>query len=127
MLKEKKYLKLKKLKNGYEYKGSNDAALETLNYFLDDCYGAINSFKKWINDPAIERFGGNVTSLEKEGDKIIITLEFVDNEKKYENAFKTTIEELIRIMDHWEELNKQMPEEIIITQYDNTVILERKN
>ena len=123
MLETKKYLKLKRLKNGYEYKGSNDAGLETLNYFLDDCHHA-TSFKEWINDSAIEKFGGNVTTLTKKGDKIIITLEFVDDEKE---AFETTIEELIRIMDHWKELCKKMPKEILITQCDNTVILEGKD
>ena len=123
MLETKKYLKLKRLRNGYEYKGSNDAGLETLNYFLDDCHRA-TSFKEWINDSAIEKFGGNVTTLTKEGDKIIITLEFIDDEEK---AFETTIEKLICIMDQWKELYKKMPEEIIMTRYDDTVFLEGKD
>ncbi len=125
MLETKKYLKLKRLRNGYEYKGSNDAGLETLNYFLDDCHAATDSFKEWMHDPAIKMFGGNVTTLIKEGDKIIITLEFIDDDE--EVAFETTIEELIRIMDRWNELYKKMPEEIIMTRYDDTVILEGKN
>ncbi|MGB8366824.1 MAG: hypothetical protein WCD44_00545 [Candidatus Babeliales bacterium] len=124
---ETKYLKLQKLKNGYEYKESNDAALETLNYFLDDCHAATNSFKKWMYDPAIEIFGGNVTTVEKEGEKIIITLEFVENEKKYDYSFETTREKLIDIMDRWNELYKKMPEKIIITRYNDAIILEGKN
>ena len=128
MLKTKKYLKLKKSGRSYDYEGSNDTALTTLYFFLDDFYYySVSEFKKLINNPAIEDGGGNETHWEKEGSKIIITLDFLDDEKIYENAFETTIEELIRILDHWDKLRKKMPEKIIMTRYDGTVILEGKD
>ena len=120
MLKVKKYLKLKKLGKRYEYEGSNDAVLFALYMFLDECYSA--TLRKLINDPNVKRGGMNETHWRKEDNKIIIT--FLAEE---ENAFETTIEELIRILNHWDKLRKKMPKEIVITRYDDTVILEEKN
>jgi len=128
MFKAKKYLKLKKSGGRYEFKGSNDAQLSTLYFFLEDFYYySVIEFKKLINDPAVEDGGGNETHWEKEGDKIIITLDFLDNEKIYENAFETTTEELIRILDSWEELCKKMSEEILMIRQGRAVVLEGKN
>ena len=120
MLKTKKYLKLKKSGNRYSYEASNDTGLNTLYFFLDDCCRCVNKFRKLINDPTQSRGGGNVTFWEKEGDKIIITLDFLDDDEKYNNAFESTIEELNCIMDQWEELLKKMPEEIIMIR-DNAI------
>ncbi len=125
MLKTKKYLKLKKIKNGYRCVEFSDQVLITLYMFLDDycCFKIL--FREYINDPAIEKGGGNITHWEKEENKIIITFDLDDD--PYKDAFETTIEELIRILDHWDELSKKMPEKIIMTRYDDTVILEGKD
>jgi hypothetical protein len=120
MLKTKKYLKLKKSGNRYSYEGTNDAKLSTLYFFLDDCCRYVDRFRKSINDPIQTIGGGNVTCWEKEGDKVIITLDFLEYDEKYENAFEATLEELNCIIDQWEELLKKMPEEIILIR-DNTI------
>jgi len=129
MLKSKKYLKLRKSGKRYEDVESNDAALITLYYFLDDCCRCISTFKELINDPTQEGGGGNATFWEREGNKIIITLQWRDDENPYKDAFEATIEELNCILDQWEELLKKMPEEIIMIrdnmiQNDSPVILE---
>jgi len=99
MLKTKKYLKLKKSGNSYEYAETNDDGLGTLSYFLDDCHRSVNRFKELINDSTTEKFGGNVTFLEKEGNKITIILDFLGDKERYKDAFEATIERLICIMD----------------------------
>jgi len=129
MLKTKKYLKLKKSGNSYEYVETNDAGLGTLSYFLDDCHRSVGRFKELVNDPAQAIAGGNTTLWEKEGNKIIITLQWRDDDDPYKDAFEATIEELNCILDQWEELLKKMPEEIIMIrdnmiQNDSPVILE---
>ena len=125
MPKTKKYLKLKKIKNGYRCVKFNDQVLITLYMFLDDycCFKIL--FRECINNPAIEKGGGNITHWEKEKNKIIITFDLDDN--PYKDAFETTIEELIRILNHWDELHKKMPKKITMTRYDDTVILEGKD
>ena len=123
----KKYLKLKKEGRRYEFKESNDAVLSTLYFFLEDSCRCVGKFKELINDPTQERGGGNVTLWEKKGNKITITLDFLDD--PYEDAFEVTIEKLNCILDQWEELLTKMPEEIIIVrddiiESDSPVILE---
>ena len=128
MLKSKKYLKLKKSGNSYEYVKTNDAGLGTLYVFLDECWHfGVSTFRELINDPAQEGGGGNEVMWEREGNKIIITLQYQDD--PYKDAFEATIEELNCILDQWEELLKKMPEEIIMIrddmiQNDSPVILE---
>ncbi|MGB8366822.1 MAG: hypothetical protein WCD44_00535, partial [Candidatus Babeliales bacterium] len=99
----------------------NDTGLDTLYFFLEDCrcFG-VNKFRELINDPGQIRGGGNVMQWEKEEDKIIIILDFLEYDEKYENAFEATLEELNCIIDQWEELLKKMPEEIVLIR-DNTI------
>ncbi|MGB8366766.1 MAG: hypothetical protein WCD44_00250, partial [Candidatus Babeliales bacterium] len=84
MLKAKKYLKLKKIKNKYRSVKTNDAVLGTLYMFLDECYSI--KLRKLLNDPNVTRGGMNETQWRKEGSKIIIT--FLAEE---ENAFEATL------------------------------------
>jgi len=125
MLKAKKYLKLKKIRDGYKCVEFSDQVLTTLYMFLDDYYCFTSAFRELINDPTIEEFGGNITSLEKKGDRVVIIFDLDDD--PYKDAFETSIEELIRILNHWDELHKKMPKEIIMTRYDSMVFLEGKN
>jgi hypothetical protein len=118
MLKAKKYLILKKSGNRYKYIDTNDNGLGTLYIFLDDCCRYVDRFRKSINDSTQTGGGGNETSWTREGNKVIITPDFVDN--SYEHAFEATLEELNCIMDQWEELLKKMPEEIVLIR-DNTI------
>ena len=130
MISKKRYVKIKKNSNGrYIYEESNDDSLSTLSFFLRNDYGCDReySLKKWINNFTMEVYGGNSTSLEKEGDKIIITLDLLDDEEVYKKAFETTIEELSSILDQWNKLCKKMPKQIIITRYKDKVFLEGKD
>ena len=129
MIETEKNLRLKKLRNGYAYEESNDAALGALYHFLTGDYGYENnsSFREWINDPNQIDTASNSTFLEKEGDNIIIGIIFLDDEEAHEKALLITVEGLNGILDKWEELCKKMPEEIIMIRHDDTVILEGKN
>ena len=129
MIETEKKLRLKKLRNGYAYEESNDAALGALYHFLTGDYGYENnsSFREWINDPNQIGTASNSTFLEKEGDNIIIGIIFLDDEEAHEKALQITVEGLNRILDKWEELCKKMPGEIIMTRYNDKIFLKVKD
>ena len=118
-MKIKKYLKLKRSGNSYDYVETNDNGLWSLYTFLDECcHFGVNKFRELINDPTRTGGGGNEMNWEREQNKIIITPQYDNDPYKY--AFEATLEELNCIMDQWEELLKKMPEEIIMIR-DNTI------
>ncbi len=103
----------------------NDNFLEVLGHFLTNDVDSIAFWKEWINNSKYEDTAGNFTFLEKEGDKIIIGYLYAEDE--YKNIFETTQKQLLEILDHWEELCKQRPHEIIITKEGDKVTLEGRD
>lgn len=107
-------------------KKTTSADLEMLGCFLtSDVGGPLRAgwFKEWIFDDASEEIGGNFSFLEKEGDKIIIGCDHWVNDP-YEWTFECTKKQLAYILDRWAELVILRPKEIIITQDDDTYIVE---
>ena len=108
--------------NFYDYDNANSNTMAILGLFLSSDVGCglstWPSFKDWVlNDSLGECLSGNITRLEKEGNYILLTDLYSEEEPPTE--LKITRKEFIQILTDWEEkVCKLMPKEVIIT-YDN--------
>ena len=103
---------------------ADNSKMEILGLFLTNDVGSITFWKNWINNPEYEDTVGNLTFIEKENNKIIIGDLWAED--WYETIFETTQKQLLEILDRWEELCKQQPREIIITQQDDEISIKER-
>lgn len=93
-----------------------------LSSFLTDDVGSRGlTFKNFIQDYNRKRTSSNFSRLIKEGDDILIGCQ-LDN--PYENCIRMSQKEFISILDQWDNLIKQRPEEIIVYEEGDTYRLE---
>lgn len=96
-------------------------------FLLDDVeYHAINILRGWIDDPCSTQNSSNYSYQKKNGDKIQINSLMNWGQAK-EEIFESTADELHAILNRWEKLCKQRPNEIIITKDNDRITLEGKN
>ncbi len=94
------------------------------NFLSSDVCSNASSFKDWFYSD-YETTGSNITYLEKEGDEIWLS-DFLSEEDPPLHYCKLTRKQFIYILDTWEKLYKQSPEEIIITKDGDTIKMEGK-
>ena len=107
---------LLKKERWYQKVAIDSAELDLLcNFLTDDVRKDGRSFKEWINS-SHEETGSNATYLEKYDDdnEIHLSSDYADDGF----VFITTKEQLFSIIEQWEKLYQQQPDEIIISQDD---------
>ena len=110
-----KKVHMAKANSTYMWMASNSADLSVLSSFLaHDVASGGDSFKAWARSNNVEA-GGNISDLEREGARIYINNIFAEKAC----LFVTTSEQLFSIIEQWQQLYKQQPAEIIISQHDD--------
>ena len=133
-MKHNKYLVLKKYIDGscylhgkHEYSES-DYGLLFISIFLtsDVQYNGSKSWKRLINSlKDDESTGGNISFLDRVGENIIIGDSLAED--RYAITYTITIKNLLEVLDQWEQLCKEKPQEIWIFEENGKVWLEGKN
>jgi hypothetical protein len=109
------------------YQDSNIEIAILGNFLSSDvgcCY--THFYKKWaLNDQQFAT-GGNITWIEKEGDIIILTDLY--SEEEIPTQLTITKQQFIQLLDDWQEkVCKPKPTEVIIKYENNQFIIETKD
>lgn len=123
------FLKLLKTKlNTYSVEEHNSNKLPFLAYFLTDDvqYVGSESWKRLISNlKDDETTGGNISFLDRIGNKIVIGDNLADD--RYAITYEIFIENLLEVLDQWEQLCKKRPQEIWIFEENGKAWLEGRN
>src|SRR5579871_1351100 len=114
------YVHIINIGNSYTCDNGSDLKMELLGLFLADdisCHNII-FLRNWILNPQYTETETNITTLEKQGDYIILKDLFP--QEGYEHAMcKMTAPQLLQLIHDWEDLVcRQKPKEVTIL-YDN--------
>src|SRR3990167_3735236 len=94
--------------------------LETIVGFLGH---EIRSFIDWhysfAVDPESKSLGGNAFFLDKENNNIIIDDMLHDSEEDHEDRAAMPKDDFLKLLNDWQKVYSQKPDEIIITQDEN--------
>lgn len=117
---------IKKAGQSYSSSESSSDAIGYLGGFL--CYDVgkdTKSWKEWVINPKNFNISSNYSHLERDADKIFITFEYNwFHEIPNSPIFETNTEELIYILDRWQEACEKKPNRIIITRDDGKVTVD---
>jgi hypothetical protein len=123
---EKPFVKIVFNDGRFRYKEANTEEMSNLGFFLATDVGCYSKhYREWVLDENMSGFGGNFSNVDKEGDYLFIGCEFSE-EKDRGPYLKIHRDELIKILDTWEQFCKTRPKEILITQDGETFTIESK-
>jgi len=111
---------------GYSYKDADTIKMCILGSFLaSDVCSRPSTFKEWVWDYEYQTTASNITGLEKEGDNIILSdLYDEDDPPSY---LQLTREQFLYVLDTWEQLYKEGPKQIIIIMEDGKITMTGMN
>jgi hypothetical protein len=102
--------------------------MSILGLFLTDDIGCSPSpFKEWaFNDNWGDACSGNITSLEKEDNYILLSDLY--SEEAIPTVLRMTRQQYVQVITDWEEkVCKLKPKEVTITYDNNKFVVETKN
>lgn len=101
----------------YTYETADTIELNVLSDFLTDDVGPLSSsWKQWLNEPQAGKAMSNMTSVDKNLDgTVLLEGVYIGDPAP---TMKMKIEQLLHVLDQWEKLYKEKPEEILIIQED---------
>jgi len=114
----------------YYDRGKLNEVLGKLALFLSTevtCFGSASWIRFLNTTEEDDETSGNLMDVEKKGNNVYISDLYYDgpeNERKY---FIISISELIKLMNQWEKLMKEKPEEIILSEHNGKFELVGKN
>ncbi|HEV2601219.1 MAG TPA: hypothetical protein VGT41_02890 [Candidatus Babeliales bacterium] len=119
------YAKLVLVENVYLFDGST-LDIGILAMLLSDDIGLqrISSFKEFLIDNNYANIAGNYTIVEKKSDNVLLACRFDDD---FEPCIQMPQQELLSILDQWEQLVKLRPAEITIFKKGDSYILKGCN
>ena len=85
------------------------------DFFCDFEISSIQVAKRMLLDPTNDGFSGNMFHLDKEGDKVILNHQFVEDFP----ALIISTAHLIELIDQWIEIIKTAPDEIVLTERED--------
>ena len=120
-------------KSSYDYDNADSIAMAILGLFLASdvgCGSEISiwpSFKDWaLNDSLGTCLSGNITSLEKKDENILLTNLY--SEEKIPTVLTISREQFVTLLDDWEEkVCKLKPKEVTITYDNDQFIMKTKD
>jgi|GEM_PF-632655 hypothetical protein len=132
VIETKKLLQLEYLimqrKNSYY--GVKDASNDTMLWFLVDFltddvgYDGVSSWKNWLKNPDYDSTVSNATRVKKDGNIVLL----YDASEKFTDSHLTISQEnLLNILDQWEKVYAEQPNEIVIYKEADDFIIEGKN
>jgi hypothetical protein len=117
---------------GYLYEYASSIEMNILGDFLASDVGCSPtthqpSFKDWaLNDSLGEYLSCNLTSLEKEGDNILLIDSYSENE--IPASLKISKQQFAKLFDDWKEKScKFKPKEVIIKYENDQFVFETKD
>ncbi len=115
------FLKVKK-KGDYFYTESNDDYLPTLFDIFEEKGSFLKRLKEELLKTLSRGYTGNRTSVDVEGEKVIISPLFVDDP----DEFAITIDrvKLLNLIDRWQEIIKLNPDEILFKRIGSCIKIE---
>jgi hypothetical protein len=121
------YVKIVLFENKHYWCDESDTQeMWILGRFLGDDVGCRKSgFKEWADKETTEYIGGNITDLERHGDYIILSETYV-GPKNPGPFLKVPKQEFIRLLDEWEKICKEKPQEVLITFDGKCFTIETK-
>jgi hypothetical protein len=116
---------------GYSSGGSLGPQMDILCTFLlsDVEQIGMERLRQWALDDAQEHMGGNMASLEKEGDSIYVSGSYVcsETEKREWVELQISHQQYLQILDDWEnKVRKAKPKQVIITYENDQFTFETK-
>jgi len=106
---------------------SSDEMCNLGSFFSTDYYLYGYQFlMKWIQDPEQHCTNANLTNLGKENRCISIGYLF-RKEQEQTMTFDLPVEKFIKLLNDWERVTKEEPQNITITKNGNTVIVKGSN
>lgn len=126
-MKKNLYIKyVKSNEESYAYQISNSIKLDIVGSFLiHDCYYGIKGYKEGILSDECLGLTGNLTFIEKEGDHVILSDHFSE-QPDGGPYFKIPKDEFLRLLDMWEKVYKEKPQEITIIYDGQKFSIETK-
>lgn len=113
----------------YIYRDNFNLKMIILAHFLitDIGFRSSSPFKEWaLNDNWGDECSGNATGLEKDGNYILLTDLYDDNELP--SVLKMTRQQYVQVITDWEEkVCKLIPKEVIIKHENGEFFIETKN
>lgn len=110
----------------YDYVDATDINMNNLgNFLVRDCRYGTKMFKNCMFDNEYITFGGNLTTIEKENDHIILSDQY-SQQPDGGPYFKIQKDEFLRLLDMWEKVYAQKPQEILIIYDGQTFSIESK-
>ncbi len=112
----------------YSYIDASDIKMGILGFFLtDDVRCGSSPFKEWaFNDSWGDECSGNITGLEKEGNYILLTDLYSDEETP--SVLKMTRKQYVQVITDWQEkVCKLKPKEVIIKYENEEFVIETKD
>ena len=122
--KNMEYTVLQKSDGYYSNVKSSDPPSGILGSFLS-AMGRASFYREWAMNPHQTDTGNNATLLEKEDGNVIIQMEW--HHKDTDPSFVTTIDRFISIIDQWEKLCAEKPNEIVVYKEGDDFILKARN
>jgi hypothetical protein len=111
----------------YSYKDADTIAMSILGCFLssDVRCRTTGGFRSWFYNDALEGADGNITSLDKEGNDIVLTDLYSEEENPTE--LRMPRDQFIKLLDEWlDVVCVKKPAEVIITEVNGEFVLETK-
>ena len=95
-----------------------------LIFLMEDIYNRIDSYIELLQDPEFKYGMGNVTTLYKPGDGTVTLTIYPYEHMNPEPEFKTTVDNLIKIIKDWDFIHKQKFPKVLMTVDGDKVTFE---
>ena len=107
-------------REGYYWSGNSTPQLETLaEFFTSDVTSGARGWIDFVSDSKFVITTSNVSSVENDQGNIIVGDLLHDDDEIRVDTTTMPLEAFVAMLERWEELYKQKPDEIIIKEDDN--------
>jgi hypothetical protein len=110
------------------YTARSDTTIEMciLGKFLaSDVRSSALSFKEWLLDETQTFTGGNITNIEKEGNDVLLNDQYSE-QPDGGPYFRIPKREFINLLDEWEKICKEKPQEVLVEWDGKCFVVETK-
>lgn len=110
----------------YLFRGASNEEMGIFGLFLtDEVVNDVSYYKEWFFDDKKKCIDGNIISLDKEDNYIL--LENMYSNEEIPTILKMTRQQFLKVLDDWEEIIKLKPKEVIIKHENDEFVIETKN
>ena len=100
-------------------RGDNPKMETSINFLMTEVGNFIDWHYNFALDPKSKSLSGNAFFLDKENNNIIIDDMLHDSEEDHEDRAAMPKDDFLKLLNDWQKVYSQKPDEIIITQDEN--------